>query len=617
VLLLEFAAQGIRGVAPAGGRATLRPGYNVLAVEGGPLRRLLSALFHPSASDAEAFRSPGGAAGGAQRAGLTLVGDDRVTYRLVRDFAGGSQLHRFDPEKRSFVLLSQDLAEIAEALAGPVGVPAPSRLEALFSLATSELPSKATGAGLAAGPSLSVAPRAVLTGAAAARRLAELKDEAARAGKAEKLQYQLDGLQGRVFKLDEALKSGQRFKEGLAAAQADRAGLEPVARAAAELGDPAARLAAHKKACAKRDEAIARIAAERELLDEVQGRGQPQPPWKEPPFLAAAGAGVLLLLAGVLLGDSDLRYLSLLDIPAFGYAGWLALGWIEKLEPWDRVGRRRKIIDDWEQKVGAQFTRDTGDLQRALAALGLSKPEELREALERLSAADEALAAAQQRMAAWEADPETTEARTERSKLDAELRAVEAQLAEQAGGFLRDLQTIEAEMARVEADAAAPPPPAVEAAPARPATPAAGGGEPLRGLLERGAAELGGSPSSMARTLAAKASQVIGGLTLNRFSGVAADDRGNVQVVSGGRPTPAMTLPPAERDLVFIALKLALLDHALTASHGVVLLEDAFGGLPDGARRTVGRFLKQLAKSGQVLHATTDPAFREAADHQA
>src|SRR5690242_464145 len=93
VLLLEFAAQGVRGVAPTGGRAALRPGYNVVAAEGPALRRLLEALLHPDARDAEALpRTAGGPGGGPLRGGLTLVGDDRVAYRLVRDFAAGCQL---------------------------------------------------------------------------------------------------------------------------------------------------------------------------------------------------------------------------------------------------------------------------------------------------------------------------------------------------------------------------------------------------------------------------------------------------------------------------------------------------------------------------------------------
>lgn len=113
------------------------------------------------------------------------------------------------------------------------------------------------------------------------------------------------------------------------------------------------------------------------------------------------------------------------------------------------------------------------------------------------------------------------------------------------------------------------------------------------------------------------ASQLLAGLTLNRLTGLGADDRGNVQVTAGGRPSPALTLPPADKDLVYVALKLALLEQAVTAGKTVALVEDAFGGLSDGARRTIGRFLKQAAKAGQIVHATTDPAFREAADHQA
>ena len=49
----------------------------------------------------------------------------------------------------------------------------------------------------------------------------------------------------------------------------------------------------------------------------------------------------------------------------------------------------------------------------------------------------------------------------------------------------------------------------------------------------------------------------------------------------------------------------------------MAIVEDAFAGLSDGVRRTAARLLKPMAKPGQVIHASTDPAFREAADHQA
>jgi hypothetical protein len=117
--------------------------------------------------------------------------------------------------------------------------------------------------------------------------------------------------------------------------------------------------------------------------------------------------------------------------------------------------------------------------------------------------------------------------------------------------------------------------------------------------------------------VASRASQAAAAFTLNRLTGVSADDRGNVQVVSGGRPVPAVTLPPAERDLIYLALKLALLEQSLAADRSVAFIEDVFSGLSDTVRRTAGRMLKALAKPGQVIHASMDPAFREAADHQA
>jgi hypothetical protein len=98
---------------------------------------------------------------------------------------------------------------------------------------------------------------------------------------------------------------------------------------------------------------------------------------------------------------------------------------------------------------------------------------------------------------------------------------------------------------------------------------------------------------------------------------VQVDDRGNIQVQTGGRPVAAMTLSPADRDLVWIALKLAFVEQALAAGKVVAVSDDAFAGLSEGARRFAARVLKQIARPGQLVHATTDPSFKEAADHAA
>jgi ABC-type uncharacterized transport system ATPase subunit len=59
------------------------------------------------------------------------------------------------------------------------------------------------------------------------------------------------------------------------------------------------------------------------------------------------------------------------------------------------------------------------------------------------------------------------------------------------------------------------------------------------------------------------------------------------------------------------------MEAALAQGKAVAYVDDCFAGLSDGARRLVARVLKQLARPGQVVHATSDGSFKEAADHSA
>jgi hypothetical protein len=106
-------------------------------------------------------------------------------------------------------------------------------------------------------------------------------------------------------------------------------------------------------------------------------------------------------------------------------------------------------------------------------------------------------------------------------------------------------------------------------------------------------------------------------LSFQRLAAVQPDDRGGVAVVSAGRPVPPSTLAAADRDVVYLAVKLALVERALAGGKLVAIADDAFGGLSEGARRVAARLLKGIAKPGQLVHATTDPSFRGAADHAA
>jgi hypothetical protein len=154
--------------------------------------------------------------------------------------------------------------------------------------------------------------------------------------------------------------------------------------------------------------------------------------------------------------------------------------------------------------------------------------------------------------------------------------------------------------------------PPVEAPPAPPLR-----GDPLRALFERAAADLELSPGAALRALQPRIVQVLPAISSQRLSNFFVDERGNLQVQTGGKLVPAVTLTPADRDVCFAVLKLGFVEQGLAAGKAVAVLEDAFAVLPDGSRRVIARLLKQVAKGRQVVHATADPIFREAADHAA
>jgi hypothetical protein len=326
VLLLEIAAQGLKGLSLTGGSVRLRPGYNVVGADGAAVRRLVESLLYPDGPDGEALRA--GAGTGTARGGVTLVGSDGATYRVVRDFATGCQLHRFDPQRRSFALLAQAQGEVAEKLSSGAGVPSRALL-ALLSLSASDLPSKRRA--MAGG--VTPAPRRVRTPEQVNKRREELKEELERSKSSEKLQYQLDGLQSRLFKLEEVQKEEARLRESLEKAEAALKASAPAAAVAAALGDVEGKLTNYGKSVAKRDENLARIAAEREALAELDRHGPPTPFWTEPRFWSGVAAGVFAFLIALVgaSGVQGIRYLALLGIPAFGWSAWVALGWVTAL----------------------------------------------------------------------------------------------------------------------------------------------------------------------------------------------------------------------------------------------------------------------------------------------
>lgn len=610
MLLLEIAAQGVRGFAPERGRIVFRPGYNVVGGDGASLRRLLGALFHPDLPPDPALRAEGGAGGAGIRAGLTLSGDDGVTWRVVRDLAGPCQLQRYDPEKRTFQSVVQDPARIAEVLRA-AGVPSPERFAAVLSVAAAEFPSRQAPTGLASAAPPAAVRRVASSPVEARRKLEAARAELMQARAAEQIQSRMDAAQSHLFKLEEMLKSGEQVKEKLRAAQAGVAVFAKAEAALAVLGDPVARLAAGAKATARRDEALAKVAAEREAQE---GAPSASPPslLRQPGFVAGLGVGALALVGGLV---TDLPTLALAAIPATGWSAFEGLRWVGRAEASEQQGRRTRWLADRERKAIELWERETAHVRAAIAAAGVANLAELEDLHARAREARAALAEAEAGFETWQARAETKDAESERVAVQQEIGALEGQLTGEGGGFVRDAQSLEQEIARLEREVEAGPFESLGEEPIAGPGPAQPRGELFRTLMERAASELGLTQGAALRAIQPRVLQVLPVLSGQRLANFFVDERGNVQVQAGGKLVPVVTLGPAERDVCFAVLKVAFVEQGLAAGKAIAVVDDAFAVLPEGSRRVLGRVLKQIARGRQVVHGSPDVAFREAADH--
>ena len=75
-----------------------------------------------------------------------------------------------------------------------------------------------------------------------------------------------------------------------------------------------------------------------------------------------------------------------------------------------------------------------------------------------------------------------------------------------------------------------------------------------------------------------------------------------------------MTLPPPLRDLVYAALRLALLERVAGYKRLPVVVDDAFGILEAPKRALIGKMLKGIGTQTQVIHRVVDAPAAGTAD---
>jgi len=602
--LTEVSLDGVRGVAPSV-RLTLTPGYNVLSPQGSeppPFRALLHAMLHAEVWGEEAHLV---APGGVAKAAVGLLGRDQLLYRVIRHFGGPGILQRVPRGGPAPEALAQDAAGAQKLLVSQIGVPPRDAFLALCMVTPEQRPSSRLRPGADRnGP---VGPAQDLD--AARRRAQELSDELALTQEVDALQFRSDTLANEVFQAEASLKDAEGPKAELAEAEEALAGAPDPAR----LGladDLLTRLQQHPEHLQRRNEALQRLAAERETEGIEEEASAGPPPWTEPRFWVSIAATAAFMLAGVML-DGGASAIALLAIPVSGFPALLGLQYVERLQESARTERRASLLDAREKKIEEAYQREFAPIAKAMEVLEQRTPEDVLEVFERKTRLEQHVQALREAVARVESDPENAARRAQYQRLLAEQEEVNRQLAEK-GAYVRELREIEKELERVKTS--------IELA-LRPGAALLAPGDfedPCPGFLTTAATYLNTEIPAVTALLKDRLAQYVAALTDKRYLGLEFAPTGMASAIPpAGAPVRVGNLPARDIDLVYLALRLTFAEKVAPRVKLPLIIEGTPSGLDASKAGLLARMLKHLGTHTQVIHLTGDPSFQNVAEHSA
>ncbi|RKH42020.1 ATP-binding protein [Corallococcus sicarius] len=624
---VEVAIQNVRGFSPAG-RFPLKTGYLILkppTADVLPLAGLSLSLLYSDGRGGDA--SFAGSSGRSGKAALTFVGQDGMTYRVLRELGGSGSLHRLNPTTSQPELMSSDTGEINQYLRGQAGLPPRTTFEQVYCLQLVMLPSRRprksspkAAAAKASGSTPSLANASAVQPAAdipaAEAKVKALEKEVIVSREVDQLQFKVDELSSLIFEADSKLKGGEGLKTAIAEAEAAwRAAPTPESLGLPQ--DILSRVKRHPKAVARRDEALARLETDRDA-EEADAVVYVPPLTKNRYFWGGLGSGVLFLGVSVGLGFTVgpmWRYLALLNIPAFGTAALMALRYVDDLQKATRKGTKDNRKGAREKKILDEFELEDAPVRMALKALNVETLDEIPPALERKDLLGIRLGELQTQLEEFEASPDFQDALRQAQDLRAEQETLNAELTAK-GTYVRDLREVERELGRLKesiALAKAPPAPVVVGgvATAAPVDPLE---DPSPLVLAQAADVLTSDLLSVQALLKDRCVQYLTALTDRRYQGVEWDRDGNAFALTANSRIPVGELPPKDLDLYYLALRLTVVEKTCARVKRPFLLDDVLTGVDEAKLPLVARMLKHLGTLTQVLHVTAHPGFAQMSD---
>ena len=320
--------------------------------------------------------------------------------------------------------------------------------------------------------------------------------------------------------------------------------------------------------------------------------------------LSAIGVGVI----GALVYP-PLRWVAFVDIPAFGVAVWGALQVIGDLEEDASLRMRLRRLDQERIKLDAAFASER-DLLNAVLQRTKVDLKELVDVEGMMKSRGQLLARLEEARAVLDSarsGGDVPALQEEKQQLQTQMRAVDEQLQLEGSSFRPDTADLTRERDEIEAilrgEVSAIP--EVTPSASRPAEVASGPDVGKRLInLARDLLVLG-----LEDTIAAvqpRANQMLQVLTERRYNELGFSGRGEVSAVDAvaGSSIPFSRMPDGDKDLMALALKLAIIESAVRVGRAPVFFDRSLDVLPAQQDGLFVRMLQFLGQSTQVVCVT-------------
>ncbi len=567
--LTELLFQKVKDL-PADGQLSLKPGYVAVVSKAASLRAALTAPLCPAPEDPK--RLANGA--GVTRVGVGVLPGDGKTYRVLRELGGTRQLLLFDAATKKFQEVTEDQLEIDSFLRVECGMPPNDAYTSFFVLEVNELPSLRGKAAAAASEAYVDHPR-----------VKALKDEL-------EMTKKFEATQDRLFKVAQRLHElkilGEKLKDAEGELAAVQAELKRSPWSPEEIKELTAKASRAKEDLKKRDEAMNDVSKRR------QKAAQMVPPPPEPVLSSPWFFGGLLLGAAV---DAAAFVFKRPPIALFGLVPLLAplitvLRWIEGDEADKQAAAYAQELKERETKIKKDYEAEQMPLKAALRAAKVDSPVDLLAVFKEREQIVKRREVALEKLQKLKAEPDALRLAVEIPLLETEKGKLEEQVHQT--GFSRPVGEIEADLKHAMGISSSRTAAAIPE------------GEIPGHLIARGAELLNLSADELGAQMAARLTAYLQALTDRRVVSAKPEKATLLLNAPDGRSGPYMTLPPPLRDLVYVALRLALLERVSGYKRLPIVVDDAFATLDAQKRGLIAKMLKGIGTQTQVIHRVTD-----------